>query len=214
MRLCRSTACLALVLAACGTASAQDHGPVGITMAFPTSIGAIFHATDKVAIRPEFTFTQSSTDSSPVEATTWSVGTGVSALFYLSSRDRVQTYVAPRFSYAHADTSIAGGIVSDNTSDSTGFSGSFGAEYSPSARFSVYGEAGIALHAADVEVASVGDRNEESHVGDARGSRDHLLSVGRQRYRVGLQAVSRYPRHLVRRKAVARLVTAGTRGAS
>ena len=55
MRLCRSTACLALVLAACGTASAQDHGPVGITMAFPTSIGAIFHATDKVAIRPEFT---------------------------------------------------------------------------------------------------------------------------------------------------------------
>lgn len=144
MRLCRSTACLALVLAACGTASAQDHGPVGITMAFPTSIGAIFHATDKVAIRPEFTFTQSSTDSSPVEATTWSVGTGVSALFYLSSRDRVQTYVAPRFSYAHADTSIAGGIVSDNTSDSTGFSGSFGAEYSPSARFSVYGEAGIA----------------------------------------------------------------------
>ena len=143
MRVWRSTACLAFVLAACGTASAQDHGAVGITMAFPTSIGVIFHATDKVAVRPEFTFTRNSTETNTVDSTSWTVGTGVSALFYLSSHDRVQTYVTPRFSYSHSDSSVAGGAISGATAESTGFAGSFGAEYSPSARFSVFGEVGI-----------------------------------------------------------------------
>src|SRR6185503_15741863 len=104
----RSAACLLFVLTASGTASAQDHGPVGVTMAFPAAIGVIFHATDKVAVRPEFTFNHNSTELTTLDATSWSVGTGVSALFYLRTQDRVQTYISPRFSYTHAESNAVG----------------------------------------------------------------------------------------------------------
>ena len=143
MRKWRSAACLLFVLTASGTASAQEHGAVGVTMAFPAAVGVIFHVTDKVAVRPEFTFTHNSTETGSVDATTWSVGTGVSALFYLTSVDRVQTYISPRLSYTHGDSNVEGLSISDTSSNGTGFSGSFGAEYSPSAKFSVFGELGI-----------------------------------------------------------------------
>ena len=141
----RSAACLAFVLTASGTAAAQDHGQVGVTMAFPAAIGVIFHATDKVAVRPEFTFTRNTSETPAINASSWSFGTGISALFYLSSQDHVQTYISPRFSYEHGSSSAEGlTAISDTTSNGTGFGGSFGAEYSPSSRFSVFGELGIA----------------------------------------------------------------------
>jgi len=144
MRKWRSAACLLFVLTASGTASAQDHGPVGVTMAFPAAIGVIFHATDKVAVRPEFTFNHNSTELTTLDATSWSVGTGVSALFYLRTQDRVQTYISPRFSYTHGESSAVGPTsVPGSSSNGTGFSGSFGAQYSPSAKFSVFGEVGV-----------------------------------------------------------------------
>jgi hypothetical protein len=143
MRMWRSSMCLVFVLAACGTAKAQEAGQVGITMGFPASVGVIFHATDKVAVRPEFTFTRSSTDSGPIHASAWSIGTGVSALFYLGSFDRVHPYVSPRFSYTRSSSSAEGSAISSTTSNGTGVFGSFGAQYSPSAKFSVFGETGF-----------------------------------------------------------------------
>jgi len=38
-------------------------------MAFPAAIGVIFHATDKVAVRPEFTFNHNSTELTTLDAT-------------------------------------------------------------------------------------------------------------------------------------------------
>jgi len=144
MRKWRSVLGLLFVLTASGTAAAQEHGAVGLTMAFPAAIGVIFHATDKVAVRPEFTFNHNSTELTTLDATSWSVGTGVSALFYLRTQDRVQTYVSPRFSYTHSESNAAGTTaIPGSSSNGTGFSGSFGAQYSPSAKFSVFGEVGV-----------------------------------------------------------------------
>lgn len=116
-------------------------------MAFPGAIGVIFHATDKVAVRPEFTFTRSTSETPAINASSWSIGTGVSALFYLSSNDRVQTYISPRFSYEHGSANAQGvTAISDTSSNATGFAGSFGAQYSPTSRFGVFGEIGIAYN--------------------------------------------------------------------
>ena len=65
-------------------ADAQEKGQAGITMGYPASIGVLWHLSDRVAIRPEFSFTN--TDSSSVSLVSagtqfWSLGTGVSALF-------------------------------------------------------------------------------------------------------------------------------------
>ena len=45
---------LALLLCGVTGAAAQDGGKAGITMGYPASIGILWHAGDRVAIRPEF----------------------------------------------------------------------------------------------------------------------------------------------------------------
>jgi Outer membrane protein beta-barrel domain len=131
---------LGMTLLGCAAAGAQEHGKVGVTMGYPASIGVIFHATDKVAIRPELSFAKNTTDSTTLNSDNWIIGTGVSALFYLASHEHVHTYVSPRFTYTRSSTSIQS---SDTTSTSWGAIGSFGAQYSPTPKFSVFGEVGI-----------------------------------------------------------------------
>jgi len=143
-----------LCLAASGTAGAQDGGKAGITIAYPASIGIIWHATDGVAIRSAFAFSHSDGETSIVaaenEATT--VGVDLGVLFYLKKYDNVRTYVSPRFLYARSTstattTSTLGGVPElKTTGTSTGGSGVFGAQYSPSSRFSVFGEVGLAFN--------------------------------------------------------------------
>src|SRR3954463_7334541 len=123
MRIRRSLATLVFVTAACGTAAAQESGRVGITMGFPASIGVIFHVTDSIAVRPEFAFNHTSTESTSFTSTSWTYGTGVSALFYLHAFDRVRPYVSPRFAYTRGDASSDVIGVSGSTSTGTGFSG-------------------------------------------------------------------------------------------
>jgi outer membrane protein W len=142
MRIRCSWALIVVVLFACGTAAAQDTGKAGITMAFPASMGVIWHATDKVAVRPDFSFARNTNEGS-ISTTTWTLGTGVSALFYMSTSDRVRTYVSPRYSYTRASASSTQGSISDTTVNGSSFSGSFGAELSASSRFGVFGEVGV-----------------------------------------------------------------------
>jgi hypothetical protein len=142
MRIRCSWALIVFVLFACGTAAAQDTGKVGITMGFPASVGVIWHATHKVAVRPDSSFARNTTEGS-VSTTTWTLGMGVSALFYVSASDRVRTYVSPRYSYTRASASSTQGAISDATVNGSGFSGSFGAEFAASSRFGVFGEVGI-----------------------------------------------------------------------
>ena len=131
---------LGMTLLGCAAAGAQEHGKVGVTMGYPASIGVIFHATDKVAIRPELSFAKNTIDGVRLNSENWNIGTGVSALFYLASHEHVHTYVSPRFTYTRSSTNIGG---SDTTSTAWGALGSFGAQYSPTPKFSVFGEVGI-----------------------------------------------------------------------
>ena len=82
------------------TAVAQEPSRVGISMGYPASIGVLWHLSDRVAVRPEFSFTLTDSSSESIiddESNFWSLGTGVSVLFYSSLTDNLRTYVAPRF---------------------------------------------------------------------------------------------------------------------
>jgi len=143
-----------LFLFACGTAAAQEPGKTGLTMGFPGSIGIIWHATDKVAIRPDFTFSHSSLDGlssvSGSSVSGSSFGTNISALLYLRKYDNVRTYFSPRFSYSRTSSTVSvssptqGALPEQTTTTSaSGGGGLFGVQYSPAGRFSVFGEAGL-----------------------------------------------------------------------
>jgi hypothetical protein len=142
---------LSLLLAAAGTASAQDAKKVGITMGYPTSVGVLWHVSDKVAIRPELSFgggTAETTGSGiSVSSDNFTVTTGVSALFYLHTDDKLRTYVTPRFTYSHAsttsDSSSITNFSAEQTGNATGVQGLFGAQYGLGNRFAVFGELGF-----------------------------------------------------------------------
>jgi hypothetical protein len=132
-----------LLLAASGIAGAQEAGKAGISIGYPSAIGVLWHVTESIAIRPDFTFTHTSSDTN----SGWGVGTDISALFYLKKYDNVRPYVSPRFSYTRtSNTSKPGnGIVAETTvkSSTTGGAGVFGAQAWTGTHFSVYGEVGI-----------------------------------------------------------------------
>lgn len=150
-------------------AVAQDRGQVGITIGYPASVGLLWHATDNVAIRPEFTFTGSTVDSS--DGTNWTLGTGISGLLFLRSRDSVRTYVSPRFTYSHSSLSVPQSTGEDlsRSTNSWGVAGSFGAQYTPNARFGVYGEVGIGYSRAKVSATSFSTEASSSSWGTRAG---------------------------------------------
>lgn len=144
--------CTALCLGTATLAAAQETGKTGVTMAYPGSIGVIWHASDTVAIRPAFSFNHTSGESSiGSDNHSWGLGFGLGALFYLRKYDSVRTYVSPQFSYSRTNitatpVSTSGTlpeIASHN--DATGGAGTFGAQFFATPHFSVYGEAGIAF---------------------------------------------------------------------
>jgi hypothetical protein len=125
------------------TASAQEAGHAGITMGYPASIGVLWHVSDRVALRPEFSFTLSDSSSESIinaESNFWSLGTGVSVLFYSPVTDNLRTYLAPRFSYSrtHGDSD-----VTESTTDVYSMAGMFGAQYALGRRFAAFGEVGL-----------------------------------------------------------------------
>jgi hypothetical protein len=129
--------------AAAATATAQDSGRVGLTTGYPAVIGIQWHMSESTAIRPEFSFTTSSSSSqSLTDASTdfSSFNTGVSVLFYSPLRDNLKLYVAPRFVYGR--TSGTGDLV-ESVTDIYSVSGSLGGHYTLSRRFAVFGEAGV-----------------------------------------------------------------------
>jgi hypothetical protein len=165
-----AAAAAALALGGASTALAQDQGRVGLTMGYPTAVGLIVRVTDAVAVRPEFTLAQTSleTDVSANAAglelnssDSWSYGVGLGALFYLGGEDNLRPYVSPRFQYARTatdTTSPTSGSLPPLETEVRGsafaVAVSFGAQYSPNRRFSVFGELGAAY--SDSETTSTG----------------------------------------------------------
>lgn len=131
------------------TASAQEKGKVGVTMGYPAAVGFLWHASEKIAVRPEFNFSHSSTDTPFGEGSSDSVGLGVTALFYTAKWDNVAAYIAPRFAWTHStgrsESDFGGDIENESNADSYNYSGSFGAQAWIGTRFSVYGEVGFAF---------------------------------------------------------------------
>jgi hypothetical protein len=145
---------LGLVLGAVATAHAQEPGHVGLTIAHPAAVGFIWHATDRVAIRPDLSVsrTRSETRGSPGPFVTSStargssIGVGVSALVYLQPRGpRFRTYVAPRVGYSRGQsTSVSpSGFEARSTTTGRAWGLSYGAQYLATDRFGVFGEAGL-----------------------------------------------------------------------
>jgi hypothetical protein len=165
------------VLVACGTAGAQEPGKTGITMAFPGAIGIIWHASDKVAVRPTFNFSRSSSEgTSTSSSSAWAFGTSISLLLYLRKYDNVRTYFSPRFTYGRNTSTVNVTLPAPitipeqtNTSSSVGGGGMFGAQYSPSTRFSVFGEAGLTFSRQTSDSSSTVTRFKSNGFGTAAG---------------------------------------------
>jgi hypothetical protein len=155
MRIGRLLACsLALLGMGATGAAAQDEGKVGITMGYPAAVGIIWHVSDTVAIRPELSFSGSSSETDRAENITdsesdgWTLGTGISALFYVHDYDRVRTYFSPRFTYTRikATTSTSNGVFDSSSTgraSTYGIAGNFGAEGKIADKFSAFGEVGF-----------------------------------------------------------------------
>jgi hypothetical protein len=138
--------CLLALIASARPSSAQETGAVGLTMSFPAAVGIIWQATDGLAIRPDFTFSNSGSDSLTTSST--AVGVGVSALFYVRKWDSLRAYVSPRFGYQRSSFMFSGSPSSPSTTTYSG-SGSFGAEYQLHRRFAMFAETGLAYSRAN-----------------------------------------------------------------
>lgn len=153
MRRALITSVWAAVLLVPTLALAQENGDTGIVMGYPASFGIIWHGSDKVAIRPEISFSHNTSDSesgsSQTEGSSTTTNVGASVLFYLQKWDRVQTYVAPRYAYTRTDTESEstglGSGRSESKANTHTFAGHFGVQYAPHQRFSIFGEVGAGV---------------------------------------------------------------------
>lgn len=161
-----------LILAAVRPAVAQGAGDVGLTFAYPGSVGLTWQITNGIAVRPDFSVARTEAESTststvsfpgaPVFSSSststskgWGSTTGLSLLFTVRTIDQVRVYVAPRLAYLHAKSDTTtdvgpsfGGItpaIAATESKTTGWlgAGSVGTEFRAHDRFAIFGELGV-----------------------------------------------------------------------
>ena len=146
-----------MTLVGARAARAQEPDQVGLTIGYPASVGVIWHVSDRFALRPEVSLSQSSGDATTgsvgsvfqVSSDSWQIGVGLSALFYVRQWDALRAYVSPRFSYARTQATstttspVYATSLTDLTSSTYLVAGSFGGQYSLSRRFGLFGEVGL-----------------------------------------------------------------------
>jgi hypothetical protein len=136
-------------------AAAQEKGDLGLTISAPSAIGVIWHVSERVAIRPEVSFSFSETDGEGAnvsDLSTHIVTLGGSALFYLGRWDSLRTYFAPRLSYSWSGSSTGdSGFDISSNQDAWGLAGSIGAQYGLGTRFAVFAEAGLMYSSTRIE---------------------------------------------------------------
>jgi len=171
MRTVRFAAALAAALGIPAAAGAQDTPKAGIVIAYPAAVGILWHASDTIAIRPEFNLAGTSQSTSTPQFSTdssgWSAGFGLSVLFYLHTEDSLRTYITPRFEWTHSSNSAnsATGVSADIGSNSYGGSGSFGAQYGLGKRFAVFGELGFGFDRQTTDPLPSGGTSTVNHWG-------------------------------------------------
>jgi hypothetical protein len=150
-------------------AAAQDTPRFGIVMGYPAQVGFLWSIGDRLAIRPELNWTHSTTETTTIStifnvtgvttntvtttSTSNAIGSGVSALIYVTTHEGLRTYVTPRFAYSRATSTTDLGISlpvgvprpTGSTTSSYNVSGSFGAQYSVAKHFGLFGEVGVAF---------------------------------------------------------------------
>jgi hypothetical protein len=157
----RRTVCvfgIALWALSTTTARAQDKGDAGLTISAPSAIGIIWHPSERLAIRPDYSFGITETDGEATipDIRSKNVTLGVSALIYTHRWDELRLYVSPRFTYSHATTSIDSPVnLGDSTLSSWGAAGSIGGQYAVGTRFGVFAEAGLSYSSQRSETGSI-----------------------------------------------------------
>jgi len=158
-----------------GIAAAQDAPRFALVMGYPAELGVLVRVTDRLAIRPELTWTHGTTEtvttstifvgttvtSTSVTTTSTSntIGSGVSGLIYVMKRDSLRTYLVPRFGYSRTSNSTDLPISpiavapSSTTTSSYGVSGALGAEGALAKHFGVFGEIGVGYQHSTLDFA-------------------------------------------------------------
>ena len=158
--------------------SNTEPNRVGLTMGYPAAIGLIWEVSDRLALRPELSFSVGTSEASVqgvsgTSSDTWTVGIGVSALFYVGEWDALRTYIAPRFIYSRATSSVDSSFFGDGNdlkSEGITINGLFGAEYSLHRRFSVFGEVGAGFSSSETRSSTpIEGRTESSSFGARTG---------------------------------------------
>jgi len=166
-------------------AAAQERGQTGLTMGYPASLGVIWHATDKIVIRPDISMSRTSSESETSffgESSSldgWSVSVGASGLFYLRKWDTVRSYVSPRLAFGRSsfDTSSDFG---PSTAKSISAFLSFGVQYTPVRKFSVFGETGYGFSRGTSETDTpIGSTSSTSHSWNSRSGVGIIFYFGR-----------------------------------
>jgi len=166
------------VLLTAGVASAQEKGQLGLAMGFPTSVAFVWHPTENLGVRPDITFSHTSNDAEGAgafDSDNSQFTVGVSALFYLHKIDNLRPYLSPRFAYGRISsttdvTSLTGLPSFELTANSYSGSGSIGAQYAVSRRFSVFGETGLTYSHQHAESKSSETTSQSSDAFSTRSS--------------------------------------------
>ena len=130
-------------------ASAQDAPTAGLAVTSSSSVGLIWHLSDRVALRPELGFSSMklTLDAVAARQTQQNLSPGISLLFYTRPRgDDFRPYFTPRYVYGRnhgksTSTAGPGEVESTLVTHTASFSG--GAEYVPHEHFGVFGEVGM-----------------------------------------------------------------------
>ena len=127
-------------------AHAQEQGQIGLVMSLPADVGLLWHVSDNIAVRPEIDFSFGSTEGEVAgvgaETSRRGFGLDTSVLFYLDAVESVRTYVSPRVAFSWSTFDDNDSAV-DASGDAIEVSVSYGAQYAPVRRFSVFGELGL-----------------------------------------------------------------------
>lgn len=153
-----------VLLGIASSVSAQNERRVGLVMGVPVQVGILWHATERVAVRPDVSFSWSSSDLAAASSdyVDYSSSTslsrlsfGLALLYYVGDDEGVRTYLAPRYRASRVSTSSESTLVIPGIPDvlpdrdrrltQVSHSGgvSFGASYAPGDRLAVFGEAGL-----------------------------------------------------------------------
>jgi hypothetical protein len=142
-RVILSFAAFAAVLFAAAPAHAQQTRNAAVTVNGGNAVGLLLHVTDNVALRPELSFTRNTveqtTGSTTNDSSSWQLGAGGSALFYMGDDNGLRMYLSPRFILSRAKSSTS----SNGAQNAYNTSGSVGAQYGLGERFAIFGELGL-----------------------------------------------------------------------